>query len=89
MDSVGQVLPLRLIDFAEEDQCDPLFELMFKLPHLVHHYLSTTVFPEVVGHHGRKLLASTICCRALQTIIDYCRSLQTIITIIVDHCRLL
>jgi hypothetical protein len=53
-----QVWPLRLIDLTDSEQFDFIYTMLGRLPHIIHHYLTVFVFPEVMKHQGMKLSAS-------------------------------
>ena len=53
-----EVWPLRLIDLDDDEQFDPVFALLRRLPQLIHRYLHDTIFPDVLKHQAVKISAS-------------------------------
>jgi hypothetical protein len=52
-----EIWPLRLIDFDDQDQFDVIYNLLYRLPHVVQYYLSHTIFPDVMRHQNMKISA--------------------------------
>lgn len=49
------IWPLQLVDVNDIEQFKVLYPILFKLPHVVMHYLNEIIFPEVLAHQGLKL----------------------------------
>ena len=54
----GAIVPLPIFQLADKHQMQSLFERVYKLPELVHHYIEKIVFPSVLQHQMLKLSAS-------------------------------
>lgn len=52
------IWPLQLIQLADDEQFNLVYDLLRGLPHMIEHLLNEHIFPEVMRHQGLKLSAS-------------------------------
>jgi hypothetical protein len=52
-----EIWALHLINIDDTDQFNVVYQLLHKVPNVVHHYLSTVIFPDVMRHQGIKISA--------------------------------
>eukprot|EP01087_Luapelamoeba_hula_P004848 TRINITY_DN1482_c0_g1_i1.p1 TRINITY_DN1482_c0_g1~~TRINITY_DN1482_c0_g1_i1.p1 ORF type:complete len:4317 (-),score=602.49 TRINITY_DN1482_c0_g1_i1:51-13001(-) len=57
-DDANEVVPLRLLKRSNEEQMNKLFQMLFKLPDLIHWYLNEFIFPAYMRHQVVKLSES-------------------------------